>query len=237
MRRFSEFKRFLYKEFTPITKSLLLISAAVSLLILFFPPINYLLSLIPRTLIYQPWTLLTYPLVNNLSLSLVFAIIWFWYIGGVLERGWGSQSYGLFLVLVTLVTGGALSLVSAIFFQGRIAVSGLWIPLVGLTWAWAELHPEWEVLFWGLFPVRAKLLAWILAGGNFFSYLQAYRGIHGLFLGLASVSGILVVYLFSGGGPFSRGIRYWAWKKGFSYAGWKDKMKERFRRRRMRVIK
>src|SRR5690554_365179 len=141
MRRFSEFKRFLYKEFTPITKSLLLISAAVSLLILFFPPINYLLSLIPRTLIYQPWTLLTYPLVNNLSLSLVFAIIWFWYIGGVLERGWGSQSYGLFLVLVTLVTGGALSLVSAIFFQGRIAVSGLWIPLVGLTWAWAELHP------------------------------------------------------------------------------------------------
>lgn len=237
MRRYGEFRRFLYKEFSPITKGLLLSAGIISLLSWLYGLIGNLLSLQPVWLFFRPWTLITYPLVNRVSLSLLFAVLWFWYIGGSLERGWGSQSYAIFLTLVTLVTGAAISLVSALFFNGRIGVNGLWLPLVGLTWAWAELHPDWEVLFWGLFPIRAKLLAWILAGSAFLTHLQAGTGISGLLLGLASVSGITVVYLFSGGGPFSRGVRYWAWQKGFSYEGWKDKMKERFRKRRLRRIK
>lgn len=237
MRQYGEFRRFLYKEFSPITKGLLLGVGVISLLSKLNALIGGFFSLQPVLLFIRPWTIITYPLVNQVSLSLLFAVLWFWFIGGSLERGWGSQSYTIFLLLVTLVTGAAISLVSVVFFSGGIGVNGLWLPLVGLTWAWAEVHPDWEVLFWGIFPIKAKLVAWISAGSTFFTYFSGAGGIGGLFLGLASISGILVVYLFSSGGPFSRGIRYWAWQRGFSYEGWKDKMKERFRKRRLRRIK
>ena len=118
MRRYDEFRRFLYREFSPFTKGLILSAGIISLLAWLYGLIGNLLSLQPVWLFFRPWTLITYPLVNRISLSLLFAVLWFWYIGGSLERGWGSQSYAIFLALVTLVTGAAISLVSALFLKG-----------------------------------------------------------------------------------------------------------------------
>lgn len=229
-----EIKRFLYKEYIPVTKSILLLSGIIFILSFIYRPLTGLLLLSPVRVVWLPWTLLTYPLVNFGFISLVFAALWLWFVGGSLERSWGSFTYLVFLLLVTLATGLLMALVGGAFLGGGFAIYGLWLPLVGLTWAWASLHPDWEVMFWGLIPIKAKFLAWIMVGGTFYDY---FRRTGNLFLGLAAVSGIAVVYLFSGGGPFSRGIRYWAWQRGFSFQGFKEELKKKFKKNRLKVVK
>lgn len=228
-----EFRSFLYREFIPVTKGLVVLSGVIFLLALIFPYLKSLLWLTPHNLFTRLWTLLTYPLLNLEFFSLLFAGLWFWFVGGSLERSWGSQTYGVFLALVTLITGLLLTLVSNLFIRVSFPIYGLWLPLVSMTWAWSMFYPHWEVYLMGLFPIKARYLAWIMAGSAFFSYFRAYRSI---LMGLAAISGILVVMLFKRGGPFSQGIRYWAWKRGFSFKGWTIKRKKSDRRDRLRII-
>ncbi|HHT05737.1 MAG TPA: DUF1751 domain-containing protein [Hydrogenispora sp.] len=229
-----DFRRFLYREYIPITKGIIVFSLALFIghYFLSFVRIN-LFSLFNYPSLrwfWRPWTLLTYPLVNR-SLGDLFALLWLWFIGGSLERSWGGQTYGLFLVLLTGVTGLAFTLAS--WSSGvNMYVSGLWLPLTGLTWAWAKLFPDRELLFWGLIPVKAQWLAWIHAGLIFFNYLA-----FGVTFALAAVSSIAVAYLFTGHGPFARGVRYWAWTHNYPGKGFSEKMKNKWRRRRLKVMK
>ncbi len=234
MKRYTnQIRHFLNREFIPVTKGLIVLTGGVFLLfhLLLLIKINLynLLQLSTARFYLRPWTLLTYPLVNYNLLTLVFAMLWFWYIGGSLERSWGKQTYGFFLFLSTLATGLAFVLVSLLFRNKAMVIAGLWIPLTGITWAWAKLYPDREMLFWGLFPIKAEWLAWVQAGLTFYQYLVGYN----ILYALASISSIGVVYLFTGQGPFSRGFRYWAWERGFSFKGWRDKMKKR----RLKVVK
>jgi hypothetical protein len=132
---------------------------------------------------------------------------------------------------VTLVTGLAMLLVSMFVMRFPIQIAGFWLPLTAITWAWAGIFRGQELLFWGLIPIRAEWLAWIQAALTFFSYFR----LHWL-LGVASVSGIAVVYLFRGSGPFARGFRYWLWRRGFSFKGWTDRFRRGKKRRRLRVV-
>jgi membrane associated rhomboid family serine protease len=236
-------KRFLYQEYIPITKSIAVITG-VLFLVSFIPGLQFifgLLSLNTGAGFLIPWTLITYPVVIYRDIiAAVFSVLWLWMIGGSLERSWGSRTYGLFFFLTTLVTGATLSLVSLLPLTGpgNILINGLWLPLVGVTWAWAKTGPDQEVLFWGIIPLKAKLLAWIDAGITFVIYFQMVQNpLEGLFFGLASISGIAVVYLFSGNGPFSRGYRYWAWKRKASPGGLRDKPGKQPGRKRFKIIK
>lgn len=190
-------RRFLYQEMIPITKGVIVLSGLVLVLSFllwgFGVNLSGILTLNPRFMMIMPWTLLTYPLVNDI-LSTVFAALWLWFVGGSLERTWGGKRYGWFLVLVTLVSGGLMGLAGRIV-GFSISISGFWIPLVGLTWAWSALYPERELLFWGIIPVKSKWLAWIHAVLLFGSYFQ----VHPL-LGVTSISSILVAYWYKTGG-------------------------------------
>ena len=239
MRKYlEELRYFLYREYIPVTKGII-----VGSVVLFLS--HYLLSLFglnlfalfvfkPDRWFFRPWTLLTYPLVNPDPLSLIFLLLWFWYIGGSLERSWGGQTYGFFLGLATAVTGLAFTLVSWLFPLRYIlgGIAGLWLPLTGLTWAWAKLYPDRELLLWGLFPLKAQWLSWLQAGIVFFNYFR-----FNLAYALAAVSSIAVVYLFSGRGPFAHGLRYWAWTHNLTGGGWREKIRNRWRRRRFKVAK
>lgn len=234
MRGLARLKYFLYKDFIPVTKGLILFGGVFFLLFHLYPPLFNLLALNRFTLARYPWTLLTYPLANPFMtrdiLSLLFAVLWLWFIGGSLERSWGAHTYGIFFLLVTLVTGLAMMLVSWFFLPFPIRVAGFWLPLTALTWAWAEVFRGREILFWGIIPIKAEWLAWIQAALTFFSYAKIH-----LLLGAASISGIAVVYLFRGSGPFARGFRYWLWRKGFSFKGWTDRFRRK-KKNRLRVV-
>ena len=105
-------------------------------------------------------------------------------------------------------------------------IIGLWLPLVGITWAWATVYPEREILIWGIIPVKAFWLAWIDAGITFFNYWQVNGNI---FFGLAALSGIILVYLFGDTGKLGRGLRYRSWRREERYP--------KRRRSRLRIIK
>lgn len=227
-------RRFLNRGFTPVTNWLILLN------IVFFVGLNLtrllgfnlfgLFQFSTSGFYLRPWTLLTYPLVNYAPLSLLFTLLWLWFVGGSLERSWGGQTYSFFLGLATIVTGLAFALV-ALFF-GNLTLSGLWFTLTGVTWAWAKLYPDRELLFWGLFPIKAEWLAWIQAGLMFYRYLVGGN----FFFALASISSIAVVYLFAGRGPFARGFRYWAWTHNFSPQRWWQDVRDRRRKRRFKVV-
>jgi hypothetical protein len=81
---------------------------------------------------------------------------------------------------------------------------------------------------WGLIPIKAEWIAGFEALLTFLTYFTFHWS-----LGLASVSGIAVVYLFRGNGPFAHGLRYWLWRKGFSFKGLTGFRKKK---RRLRVV-
>ena len=224
-------KRFINEGAIPFTKSILVLSGVIFGLALVFDSlklfnINSLLALVPVNLPEFFWTFLTYPLVNPSYdfLTLIFSCLWLWFVGGSLERTWGTRMYGFFFILVTLVTGAAMALAAIITRRSGLHITGLWLPLVGITWAWAAVYPEREVMIWGIFPIKAFWLAWIDAGLTFFSYLRV-----NILLALASVSGIILVYLFGNTGRLGRGLHYRSWRREDRYS--------KKRRGRFRIIK
>jgi membrane associated rhomboid family serine protease len=238
-------RRFLSEGFNPVTKTIAIISGSVFLLSAIIPSLGVLaegmLSLYPGSGFFRFWTMVTYPFYNGLAgqfWSLIFGILWLWMIGSSLERSWGSKTYGLFLFLTTLVTGASLSLTGFFQFGPVSNIYGLWLPLTGLTWAWAEISPDQEVSIWGIIPVKARWLAWISAAFAFFTFFPRGTSFLGKILcGLASISGIAVTYLFTGKGPLSRGYRYWAWQRKAAPNRWNEQPKRKPGRRRLRVIK
>ena len=212
----SDFKRFLYREFVPVTKGSIMLMVAVTFLSLilgvFGVSLSQWLRLNPGMVWARPWTLLTFPLVNDI-VSTVFAALWLWFIGSSLERTWGSKRYRRFLLLAILITGLAFTGVKLLTGKS-LATFGMWLPLTGITWAWSELFPDRELLFWGIMPIKARWLAWIHAALIFASYAH-----YDLLYALAAVSSIVLVY----------------WKEPAAGRGGKER--RRVRRTRMRVVK
>lgn len=223
----SRFYRFINEGAIPFTKLILVLSGLSFILTSLLKNIinlTSLLALVPRNLPGFFWTFLTYPLINLDFLSLIFAGLWLWFVGGSLERTWGTRIYISFCLSVTLVTGGAMALAAIITKIPYYPVIGLWLPLVGITWAWAKVYPEREVMFWGIFPIKAIWLAWLHAGITFFNYLKV-----NIFMALAAISGIILVYLFGDTGRLGRGLRYRNWRRETSY--------KKAKRSRLRIIK
>lgn len=225
----SKFFRFINEGAIPFTKAILVLSGLCFILNLLLRgfsiiSLNSLLGLIPVKLPGSFWTFFTYPFVNSDFLSLIFSGLWLWYVGGSLERTWGTRFFGFFFVMVTLVTGGVMALAAFITRITGFSIAGLWLSLVGVTWAWATVYPEREVMFWGVFPIKALWLACINVGITFFNYLQI-----NIFMALASISGIILIYLFGDTGRLGRGLHYRSWRQDRSYP--------KKRRNRLRIIK
>jgi membrane associated rhomboid family serine protease len=54
----------------------------------------------------MPWTAFTYPLVTICAgplcmISAIFSFWWLWFVGGSLERAWGTLRFGLFLLILS----------------------------------------------------------------------------------------------------------------------------------------
>jgi membrane associated rhomboid family serine protease len=166
----------------------------------------------PVDAIREPWTLLTYTLLTPGYMSLLlieipsvlFAAIWFYWVGASLERSWGSARFAVFFTAVTLATSlgylGGEILLRTSYPQG---IDGLWVPTIACTVAWAALNPMERILFWGVFPMEARWLALLLVGIFLFVGFRPAP-----FLGVFALLGCLVALMW---------IRY-----GWAYSGLSD---------------
>jgi membrane associated rhomboid family serine protease len=175
---FDGFRAFVRKGGTPVTNALLIVNTVLffatflSRAVAEFVASNVLLT--HFDVLRHPWTIATYPLVTLNILTLIWSGMWMFFIGGSLERSWGSSRFAIFFFAMAALFGlgitiGWLLLGTRASEDAQFLV-GLYPPLAGVTVAWGLLMPEESVSIWFV-PVRAKyialgaaILAWVLTG-------------------------------------------------------------------------
>ena len=170
---FQSIEGFFGRGGAPLVK-LLIVSNVVSLFLSVFgggAKLAQMLAFTTPAALRAPWTLVTYPFVAFDALSVLFGGIWIWTVGGSLERAWGARSFALFFACLSAVS--ALSLTVGAQLVGAIAfAAGLWLPLAGVTVAFALINWNLELSFWGI-PCRVQHLMWIVLGLTFLNFAQA----------------------------------------------------------------
>lgn len=174
----------------PVVRGILIAAAAVFLLAFLTSqggshwPV--LLAFVPARFLSQPWSLVTYPVLITDVVALVFQGFWLYLIGGMLERSWGSRNFAALFFAWSAICAAVLLPVYFLTGGGiNVPLTGLTLPNTCLTVAWAALDPEMELLFYGLFPVKAKWIAWMDVAFVFFSWGSGY----GIPMSLVSLAG------------------------------------------------
>ena len=179
----------LFKDRIPVTKILILVNILTFLAIAIFrvQGVLHFLGFYSPTAIAMPWTAFTYPLVGmNDLIGLLFAGYWLWFAGGSLERSWGSTTFGVYFFLMSAISALGL-FVGSILTGIPVTVAGLWLPIAGVTVAFAMLNPEQQILFMFVIPLKLKYLALLDAALVFVSY-----GMKSPILGVFALAGCAV---------------------------------------------
>jgi membrane associated rhomboid family serine protease len=154
----------------PLTVAIIAINFLTMALTAFRVPVaEYFALVIPQALV-RPWTLLTYPFVSTDVIGMIFYGLALFFIGGSLERSWGSRFYALYFLAMTIITALGLTL-GAFLLRAPVAVSN-WMPIAALLLAWCLLNPNEEVRFYFFIPIKARFLALIEVVIIFFTYTQ-----------------------------------------------------------------
>jgi membrane associated rhomboid family serine protease len=154
-----KFSYWLYRDGIPVTKLLVLVNALTFLLM--FLRVRWLeaLAFDPASALQAPWTFFTFGLLGTGGpINLLFQGYWLWIAGGSLERAWGSRGYALFFFAMCGVTAAGM-LAGGMFAGSAPALAGLWLPVAGVTIAFAMMNPEQQILFFFLIPLKLKYLA------------------------------------------------------------------------------
>lgn len=122
------------------------------------------------TLLQQPWTVLTYPLVASGSIFWVLLSAYLlWLFGGSLERAWGPRQYVVFLALVAVTSALGLELGSRL--TGRdVVLAGVILPLASIVVVWATMNPSEVLLAYFVIPMQARWLGLIVLVLTVFSF-------------------------------------------------------------------
>lgn len=187
------------------------------------------------------WTPVTWPLVAPIDLiGLLFGGLWAYWMGGSLERSWGTRAFLLFLAATSALT--ALTLYGGGMLLGvPVIARGLWLAIAAPTIAWCVLNAREVIRLYAVIPVPAPILAWLTIGLTWFQV--SISGGHPL-LGLFALSGCAAAYwyarngsrFFGGLGVGKRGeppLRFRdfdrtpAARRGFSLRRWLDERRQR----------
>ncbi|OFX16736.1 MAG: hypothetical protein A2Z18_04050 [Armatimonadetes bacterium RBG_16_58_9] len=182
----------LFADRIPATKLIIVSNAATFFAVILFKAhiVGDYLTYSSTDVFRQPWSVVTYPLVGASCspLCVLFACYWLWVAGGSLERSWGSRTYLAYFAAACAVS------VAGLLAGGQILgiltfANGLWLPLAGVTIAFAMLNPEQQILCMFIIPLKLKYLALLTVG----LVLVAYGQTHPL-LGVFALSGAAFSY-------------------------------------------
>ncbi len=170
----------------PLTKVIILINVLTLIVGVFVPIAPWLTFSAPFSW-RLPWTALTYPLYSADPFGLLFYGLWLYFVGGSLERSWGTRFFATYFFLMAIITALGITL-GAFVLKGAFPVFNT-MPLAALTVAWCMLNPDLEIRLWGIIPILAK---W-LAVGEVLIILFTYGRIHPL-AGVFALSGCAASY-------------------------------------------
>lgn len=146
------------------------------------------------------WTLLTWPLVAPVDLiGLLFGGLWAYWIGGSLERSWGTRPYLLFLIVTSVLT--ALTLwVGGLLLNASFAAQGLWLAIAAPTIAWCVANAREVIRLYAVIPIPAPVLAWLTIALTWFQISMSSG--HPL-LGAFALSGCAAAYWYAKHGRYA----------------------------------
>jgi membrane associated rhomboid family serine protease len=170
----------------------------------------------------KPWQMLTYSFVPGGIWALLFNAIILYFLGGSLERAWGTPRFIAFFFLSGIVAG--LSVLALTFLIPSLP-GGFFVGLTGHTVAlfvaFAAINPYATIYFNFLIPIQARWFALIGTLLELFTQRDYYGST------LAAVVAIAMTALFSW--AFTRGIRF-----GPRGGGGGPSLRDRFERWRQR---
>lgn len=150
---------------------------------LLFPPLYDLLAYFPNYSadnLWQGWRLWTPALLHFSAMHLVFNLLWWWYLGGQIERKLGTSKL-LWLLLVAAALPNFIQYgISGPLFGG---LSGVVYALVGYFWWMGRLYPQAGI---GLPPAYIVfMLIWLIMGWFDILGIKTANGAHlaGLIVG------------------------------------------------------
>lgn len=108
---------------------------------------------------YQLWRYFTPALLHFSPLHIIFNLMWWWYLGGQVEKRLGASKLAQIMLVSALMSGWAQSLFSGIYFGG---LSGVVYALMGYVWWCGERAPQFGVSMPRGLMVFSLL--WLLAG-------------------------------------------------------------------------
>lgn len=157
---------------TPWVKRLIIANVAVFLLTFIASragaPLFGWLALQPSSVLFRPWTLLTYMFVHGDFWHILFNMLMLYFFGRSLEERWGSREFLKYYIVCGL---GAAAL--SFIFAYNASIVGASGAVYGVMVAFAMLWPDAQIYFWGIFPIAAKWLVGALVG---FSLLMTLGG-------------------------------------------------------------
>jgi membrane associated rhomboid family serine protease len=131
----------------------------------FYPVDQVYLGLVPALVVSRGfvWQLFTYQFLHGGFGHIVINMFILWMFGRELEQLWGSGRF-LRYYLICGIGGGVANLAMALVpaVNPLVPVVGASGAVLGVLLAYGLLFPNRRILFWGVFPIRARTLVFIL---------------------------------------------------------------------------
>jgi len=169
----------------PFTLGILVITILVFLLMSVIgdqPVMIWLAWPYDPSLKFDVWRYFTHALMHFSVLHILFNLLWWWYLGGTVEKRLGSGKLVVITVISALLSGFVQYHFSGPWFGG---LSGVVYALMGYAWLRGERDPQS-----GVFLPRGLIgfaLIWLIAGWFDLFGMSIANGAHvaGLLVGLA----------------------------------------------------
>jgi Uncharacterized membrane protein (homolog of Drosophila rhomboid) len=131
---------------------------------------------------YEAWRYFTHALMHFSVLHILFNLLWWWYLGGAVEKRIGSGKLVVITAISALLSGFVQHYFSGPWFGG---LSGVVYALMGYVWLRGEREPQS-----GIYLQRGLIifsLVWLVAGWFDLFGMSIANGAHvtGLAVGLA----------------------------------------------------
>jgi membrane associated rhomboid family serine protease len=148
----------------------------------------------------EVWRPVTWVLVEDNPVSLLFGGLVLYWFGRDLVDAWGERRFLLTYFAVPAVAGLLASLL-ALAWPGLDGhpFRGFWVAIDALVVAWGLNHPFRQILLFFAVPVSGKALVWVTIGGTVFFALFALPDV-AAFVPHLLAEGIAWVHV-SGKGP------------------------------------
>src|SRR5262245_5032241 len=159
---------------------------------------------------YYLWQPFTYIFLHDTGqwFHILFNMLGLWMFGSDLELLWGSRQFTKYFFICGVGAALVTILVSPHSMVTTIGASG---AVYGILLAYGVLFPD-RIIYWIIFPIKAKWLVVIFGGIAFFSSISATGGgvAH-----IAHLGGMLVGLVYLKGGRFMPDLRsrYQRWQR------------------------